>query len=180
MADMEDDEKAVEETEEETVSRGYPVKMIVISVALLLVIGVIGGVGTKFLLSDKDTTDSSKPELEARGNKKEQRPVASREKLGAIYPMDTFIVNLRDEKVTKYLKVAVNLELENEKWAEELKERHPQIRDALIILLSSKESVDVMSIEGKFQLRDEIISAVNKVVGRGKVRNAYFTDFVIQ
>ena len=89
-------------------------------------------------------------------------------------------MNLADTPETRYLKLTVKLELENDSVKEEVTKRTPQVRDAILILLTSKDSVTVRSTQGKFQLRDELTSRVNAVLPKAGVRSAYFTDFVVQ
>lgn len=99
---------------------------------------------------------------------------------GALVDLDPFIVNLQDNSGTRYLKLNVNLELTSDSSDYELDELKPQIRDSLIILLSSKSYSDIGTVEGKYQLRDEIVARVNQFLSKGKVKTAFFTEFVIQ
>ncbi|HHL40482.1 MAG TPA: flagellar basal body-associated FliL family protein [Deltaproteobacteria bacterium] len=99
---------------------------------------------------------------------------------GNVYDMRPFIVNLMDNAGTRYLKVDVSIELASPEQEAELKKLLPQIRDSIIILLSSKSYDDVGTVEGKFKLRDEIVARVNQHLGGEGVRTVYFTDFVIQ
>lgn len=93
--------------------------------------------------------------------------------------LDPFVVNLKGSGGNKYMKVVISLEADK-KTAEEVRSKTPLIRDSIIILLSSKGYVDVGSVQGKYQLRDEILARINKVLTKGKVKGVYFTDFVIQ
>ncbi len=97
-----------------------------------------------------------------------------------IHPLDSFIVNLSDQGRTRYLKVTIQLELDNQETIDQVKSKTPQIRDALIILLSSKSIEEIATSEGKYQLRDEIVARVKQFTGKGAVMAAYFTDFVVQ
>jgi len=54
------------------------------------------------------------------------------------------------------------------------------MRDAILVVLTSKTLQDIQDIQGKNQLREEILTAVSKIVAQGKVTRIYFTDFVIQ
>ncbi|HXI10125.1 MAG TPA: flagellar basal body-associated FliL family protein [Thermodesulfobacteriota bacterium] len=101
-------------------------------------------------------------------------------KSGSIFNLEPFIVNLQDNSGTRYLKLTINLELAPNTSSEELSAQTPQIRDSLIILLSSKGYSDIGTVEGKYQMRDEIVARVNQFLHRGKVKTAYFTEFVIQ
>lgn len=105
---------------------------------------------------------------------------ASKEKLGTIFPLDTFIVNVGDQTRDRYLKLKAELELSDDATSEEIEDRLPQIRDLLISLLASKGFDDIRTIEGKAQLRQEILQRVNAVLSSGKARNVFFTEFVIQ
>ncbi|MBI1911754.1 MAG: flagellar basal body-associated FliL family protein [Deltaproteobacteria bacterium] len=99
---------------------------------------------------------------------------------GSIFSLEPFIVNLQDNSGTRYLKLTVNLELPPNSSTSELINQAPQIRDSLIILLSSKSYSDIGTVEGKYQMRDEIISRVNQFLTKTKVKTAFFTEFVIQ
>lgn len=99
---------------------------------------------------------------------------------GQIFNLEPFIVNLQDNSGTRYLKLTVNLELNSGTTAAELTAQAPQIRDSLIILLSSKSYADIGTVEGKYQMRDEIVARVNQFLSKSSVKTAYFTEFVIQ
>jgi flagellar FliL protein len=94
--------------------------------------------------------------------------------------LDPFIVNLADQPEIRYLKITLKLEVENEAAAAELTARVAQIRDTVLVLLSSKDANTVRSPQGKFQLRDEITQRVNGLLPRPSLRSTYFTEFVVQ
>ncbi len=100
--------------------------------------------------------------------------------MDSFYSLDPFIVNLQDNVGTRYLKLTVQLELDSPSLQAEIESHLPKIRDAVIILLSSKSYADIGTVEGKYRLRDEIVQRVNKFLSGGRVKTAYFTDFVIQ
>ncbi|MBW2087159.1 MAG: flagellar basal body-associated FliL family protein [Deltaproteobacteria bacterium] len=56
----------------------------------------------------------------------------------------------------------------------------PQIKDSLLVLLSSKTFIDIKTVEGKMRLRMEIIGRINNFLTSGRVKNVYFTEFVVQ
>lgn len=61
-------------------------------------------------------------------------------------------------------------------------EREPMIKDAIIRVLSSKTAAEVLSPEGKDDLKEELIEAINDATGldEGPVVNIYFVEFIIQ
>jgi flagellar FliL protein len=98
---------------------------------------------------------------------------------GSIFVLEPFIVNLMDLKGIRFLKLTLEVELAGIP-EDVFKKETPKIRDSLIILLTSKGYEEVSSIQGKLKLREEILYRVNKIVGDGKVKAVYFTDFVVQ
>ena len=109
----------------------------------------------------------------------EQEEVVKEEEDGFMYKLDPFIVNLFDDRGVRYLKVRLDIEL----WditEEEMGKKTPKIRDSLIVLLSSKKYEEIGSLEGKARLREEILFRLNRILGEGKAKEVYFTDFVVQ
>lgn len=89
-----------------------------------------------------------------------------------------FVVNLADGNARRYLKVVLEVEMTGN--PELLEANQAKIRDALLMLLSSKTSQDISTLEGKILLRKEIVDRLNQAIGQPKVSRIYFTDFVIQ
>ena len=161
--------------------KGMPVK----TVGIGLVVGLLIGGGTAFFLKGGDPPPQAEAAAKGASGGKEEVPVTGEEAVlpeeeGVIFDLAPFIVNLADAPEIRYLKVTIKLDLLNEKYAEDLNKRLPQVRDALLLLLSSQEFNAIRTAEGKMELRDEILQRVNAVFQREKVRTAYFTDFVTQ
>jgi flagellar FliL protein len=97
-----------------------------------------------------------------------------------IFPLEPFIVNIYDGQELRYLKVKVELEMVGVGVKNELDTRLAAIRDSILVLLSTKTLQDIQDIQGKNQLKDEILAAINKLIPPGKIAKIYFTDFVVQ
>lgn len=97
-----------------------------------------------------------------------------------IYALDPFIVNIYDGQELRYLKVKVELEMVSAAIKPEIEGRLAPIRDAVLVLLSAKTLQDVQDVQGKNNLKDEILGAINKHIPPGKIAKVYFTDFVVQ
>lgn len=104
------------------------------------------------------------------------------------WEMDEFIVNLADRE-PRYLKIAIVLEVEagdkkagghGEGGGKAAPAEDAKARDAVITVLTSKRFVDLISDDGKVNLKKELKSALNKVLGENKVANIYFTSFAVQ
>lgn len=176
---------AEKEKKEETAPKKKGKGMLIgIIVAAVL---VLGGGGFFFMKGtggsssdDANATESSsshEPAKDAKGGGHGGKAPASN---GSLVSLDPFIVNLQDNSGTRYLKLNINLELATGSSGYEIEDLKPQIRDSLIILLSSKSYSDIGTVEGKYQLRDEIVARVNQFLGKSKVKTAFFTEFVIQ
>ena len=62
----------------------------------------------------------------------------------------------------------------------EVNQRMPQIKDAILLLLSNKTYSELSDLQGKIQLRAELINKLNGILQQGKVKRIYFTEFVVQ
>jgi flagellar FliL protein len=60
--------------------------------------------------------------------------------------------------------------------------RMSQIKDAIIKILSSKKADDLLTVEGKERLKDELLEGINEAIGLEEppVTGVFFTEFMIQ
>lgn len=100
--------------------------------------------------------------------------------VSSVFTLDPFIVNIYDGQELRYLKVKIEMEMANPAFKPELEARLAAIRDAILVVLTTKTLQEVQDVQGKNQLREEILIAVSKIVAQGKVSRIYFTDFVVQ
>jgi flagellar FliL protein len=156
-----------ESQEEAPIRKKVPINLIIISI---LVLCLIGG-GIYVWKSGLISSDSDEIALDSQEDSQE---------MGPIYSLETFIVNLVGGRNKNYLKAKIELELDSDKTVIEINKRLPQVRDAILTMLSSKSNEDINTLEGKFQLRAEIISTLNQYLKTGRVKNVYFTDFIVQ
>jgi flagellar FliL protein len=140
-----------------------PIKLFMILGIGVLLLGAAGGGAWFFFLKGKSTP-----------------PPASAATNGHIYKIEPFLVNLADPGQSRYLKVTLHLESNQEKPDADFEKRQPQLRDAILIILSSKQCREIMTPEGKAALREEIKGRANQVLVNLKAQNIFFTEFVIQ
>ncbi|MBW2609918.1 MAG: flagellar basal body-associated FliL family protein [Deltaproteobacteria bacterium] len=120
------------------------------------------------------------PKSTGKGKSQSLAAEDTKKDIGPIYSLDNFIVNLVGDRGKNYLKTQLALEMDNLKTKEEIDKQLPKFRDSILTLLSSKSNDDIKSMEGKFQLRAEIISMLNQHLRLGKIVNVYFTEFIVQ
>lgn len=123
---------------------------------------------------------AAKPELAEAEKSEKKGEGGAKVAVAGVYPMDPFIVNIYDGQELRYLKVKVEFEIAGPTAKEELDLRQASLRDAILILLTTKTLQDIQDLQGKNQLREEILAAVTKIVAAGRVSKVYFTDFVVQ
>ncbi|HHN65537.1 MAG TPA: DUF4366 domain-containing protein [Nitrospirae bacterium] len=165
---MAEEKEEVQDKQEEPKKKGKS-KLLII-VALVLILGGAGGffAYTKFI--------APKGEAKTEEVKKEADLVQEEEPL--LFSLEPFVVNLSDRG--RFLKVSLKLELIDKRYEKLAEARVPQIRDAIITLISSKSAESISTPEGKFQLKDELLMRANTATGRDIFKNVYFTDFVMQ
>jgi len=171
---------AVEEAEEEQEQEPQPKKakskillIAVIGVLLVSLLGVGGYIVYKQVLGGGGGEEAKKEAAKAA----EMKEAA---KLGIVTALDPFIVNLVDDEGKRYLKVTMQFQLDSEMLNEEVSNKMPQIKDTVITVLSSKSTDDLLTVDGKFKLKEQIQTRVNVLLKTGVVKNVYFVEFVIQ
>ncbi len=114
----------------------------------------------------------------------ESERVKAQEKMSEVKStmnLESFLVNLADKEDVRFIKAQFQLGLAEE---DESLTKNPVIlaatRDSIISLLSSKTSDQIMTPQGKEQLRHEIRDRVNAILPKGLVREVFIVDFVVQ
>jgi flagellar FliL protein len=144
---------------------------------------VVGGVG--FMLYQGRKKDAAEPKIEQviKGEKEAQeheKEGGGEEKkfVGQVIPLEKFIVNLAGSKGRKVASVSMELEVKGTAVQEEIDKRKAQLRDIIIIILSSKTYEEVSTREGKDNIRNEIKDTINSFLVKGKISNVFFTEFI--
>jgi len=146
---------------------------LLVTVLLVLTIGLAAGF---FMMWNKLSA------INTQGNTASaaQDGQAQAAKLGPLFSLDTFIVNLADAGRNRYLRVTMDLELAESADAGKLNHRLSQVRDSILMILPTKHFEDIASMEGKMALRDEIMAKLNSLFAKNLVTNIFFTEFVVQ
>lgn len=96
------------------------------------------------------------------------------------YGVGDFTANLSGPGTGHYIKVSVNLKLDQLLSEHEVKKRQPQIRDKIIFILNSKSPKDLQASDGRSFLKEEIKAAINGLLDTGKVEAVYFQSFIFE
>ena len=163
-----------ENTEEEKPA-GSKKKLFIIIGAVVLVLLIGGGVAGFFLLKKEPPPVEEKP-----GTTVPVPDITNDQMIGPMVDIEEFIVNIISADSNHYVKASLTVELTNEETREEVESRMPQMRDAILLLLGNKTYEELQDLQGKRQLKAEIINRINSFLQAGKVKSVYFTNFVVQ
>lgn len=171
-------------------------KLIIIGGGALLLL-IILGVAAFFLLKKDPAKEEKHGDEPAAVHAPDLNPSAT---IGPMVEIKEFIVNIISEGDRHYVKASMTIELVGTAGAagaagggghgepaggkdpatEEVTQRMPQIRDSILMLIGNKTYDELQDIQGKKQLKAELISKLNSILHKGKVKEIYFTDFIVQ
>jgi len=182
-------EVAQQQEVETTHKQGGSNKLLIIISAVLFLILIAGGVMAYMMLNsdtevleDADSAKTSKVITHKKVQTHTNGAVRSNDytKVGPMYSLDKFIVNLASDGGSRYLRTSINLELSSEEFQAEVEKKKPMIRDIIIKVLSAKSYEEISTIRGKENLKDELVTELNKIFTDGSIQNIFFTEFVVQ
>lgn len=147
-------------------------KILLFGIPLLILLLVGGGAAAYFL----GVFGSSKsPESELAENDDSQiKP------LGPLLKMEDFVVNIMHKDATRFLKMGITLEAKNIESSQRINDRMTQITDAVLLLVGNKQFDQVKDLQGKLQLKADLLAHINSLIGKDEVIDIFFTDFVVQ
>lgn len=151
---------------------------VVLIVVIALISSVGGGVVSWFLISKTVL----KAEAKAPEADKKDEVAQAIEKGGAI-ALDPFVVNLTDASAPRYLRIKISLMIDDAAKLPELTANtalQQKLRDVILETLTSKSSSDLITEDGKKQLRTEIQGKIAGYFKKPKLVDVMFTEFVIQ
>jgi flagellar FliL protein len=79
-------------------------------------------------------------------------------------PLEPFTVNLQLEENPQYLQVGLTLRVADNLAIDALKLRMPEVRDRILLLLSSQKASTLLTLDGKRKLAADIVASVNEIV----------------
>ncbi len=154
-------------------------KLIIIIAVVLLLVG--GGAGYYFMASGDSESEASE-ELVEEPESDEETEAANEE---FYYDMSqSLIVNFPKGAEASLIQVTVSLLVRGGETVEAVKKHEPMIRNNLLMIISAKGPANLKTREGKEALREAMLEEVGKVMERmtrkNKVKDVFFTTFVMQ
>lgn len=146
----------------------------IINMAVVIGVGVMLYLGQK----KKEAQPGIDDVIQGEHDKKAEEE-HSKEFIGKLVPLETFLVNVSGSRGRKLVKINMELEVTNAEVQEEVEKIKPKIRDYIIIIASSKTFAEISTKEGKDALREEIKNQINLFLTKGQITKVYFTEFIL-
>jgi len=105
-------------------------------------------------------------------------------KIPVFLSLETFTVNLESENSDQHLQTNLTLKVGDNEAVSRIKLHMPEVRNRVLLLLSSKTASQIATVEGKKKLASELLAEINQPFEEGSggqaVEGVLFTSFVIQ
>ena len=100
-----------------------------------------------------------------------------------VLELDTFLTNLKDPAGKHHARVRIQLAITPDTAIAEI-QADPvaliRVRDQVLTLINSKTASELGSVEGKERFREEIANSLNPLIKQGRVKEVFFSDFVVK
>jgi flagellar FliL protein len=168
-------------------------KLIIIMVAAVVLLAGGGGAGYFFFMrghdaenveGDKESEHKEEGKKEHdEGEKSEDEEHADAEKL--YFDLGKpLVVDFSKAAAVRFVSISLSFLVEGAETVDALKKNEPMIRNNLLMLINAQGVESLKTREGKEKLRAAILTDVagvlEKMAGKGRVTEVFFTAFVMQ
>lgn len=139
-------------------------KKLIIIIAAVVLLVLVGGGAAAFMMKQKAAAAAAAAAEDEEGGEaeapaKHAAPAAAKhdpKHPPTFVPLEPFVVNLADKESDRFAQIGVTLEVDDPKFADQLKAYMPAIRNGILMVLAHKTSAQLLSQEGKIALAKEI------------------------
>lgn len=142
-------------------AKGGGNKKLIIIIGAVLALVLVGGGAALMLLKKKpveEGEDGEVVEAPVKAHAKSDHPPT-------FVPLDPFTVNLADKDVDRFAQIGITLQVEDPKFADQIKAYMPAIRSNVLMVLSHKTAVELLTREGKEKLAKDITREAVRPMG---------------
>lgn len=140
----------------------------------------LGGMGLGSFLVYNATLGYKKPSItSAELNREISAFQKSLQDKPMLYTLDKMTTNLSGLP-RRAIRLEINLEMLDGEGFEEVIALGAKGRDILVQTLNGKTFSELETVQGKLQLKNEMIAQLNHLLKNGVVQNIYFSEFVVQ
>ena len=159
-------------------------KLIIIAVAVFLSIIITVIIYFVFIKTDEPVQEEKKEEVKKEEPKKEEPlPIVEKKKEyvpPVTYEVKPFLIPIKKEGEIQFLNIALYFILSNEYVKKDLDKNIITLRQNIIYVLRRKDESDFQDTLKKERMKQEIITAANRVLQRGSVYKVFFTSFFLR
>ena len=141
-------------------------KLIIIIVVATLVLLSAGGGGYFMMKKKADAAAAAAAEEEGEDAAPAHPAAKGGHRTAPTYvPLDAFVVNLADTDADRFAQIGVTLQVDDAKFADEMKVYMPAIRNGILMVLAHKTSAELLQRSGKEALAGEIMREAARPMG---------------
>ncbi|MBH47406.1 MAG: hypothetical protein CME71_04480 [Halobacteriovorax sp.] len=155
--------------------------LVLLNTLLVLAVGYFQWQSHEKFANTPNVQDIVSAEMKkAMGTEEGQLQGKAIEEDGILFPLDGFTANLaQGDGPRRFVRLNAVLKFSKDSSEKEFQARKPQIRDTIISTLNSKRPEDLLQLEGKSFLKEEIRSAINAFLVDGRVIDVFYVNFQI-
>ena len=172
-------------------------KKLIIMIAIALLVVLAGSGAAVFVIKKRAAASAEESADTEVATTQSSAPEADGKRVAPTYvALDPFVVNLADKDAERYAQVGLTLEVDDPKFAAEMKLYMPAIRNAILMILAHKSAAELLERAGKEALAAEIMREVVRPMGieigpetpgkprrppvHNPVRRVHFASFIVQ
>ena len=141
-------------------------KKLIMIVAAALILAGGGGGGYFYMAKKKAEAAAAAAAEEGEDAAPARKPAKADPKALPTYvPLDPFVVNLADKDADRFAQIGVTLQVDDAKFADEMKTYMPAIRNGILMALAHKTSTELLERSGKEALAEEIMREAARPMG---------------
>lgn len=151
---------------DDTPAPGKGKKKLIILIAIALLVLLVGGGGAAVFVMKKRAAAAAEEAGDDGSAASAHAAAKDGHRTAPIFvPLDPFVVNLADKDAERYAQVGLTLEVDDPKFAEEMKLYMPAIRNAILMILAHKSAAELLERSGKEALAAEIMREAVRPMG---------------
>jgi len=146
-------------------TKGGGKKKLILIIGAVLALVLVGGGAAVMLLKKKAPAEDGEEGAETAEVAHKPKAKAKSDAPPTFVPLDPFTVNLADKDVDRFAQIGVTLQVDDPKFADQLKAYMPAIRSNILMVLSHKTATELLTREGKDKLGKDIMREAVRPMG---------------
>src|SRR6266542_2776100 len=151
-------------------------------IAVLVILVAAGGGGGFYFWKHRGASKANATKENSAEKDKEKRAKAEPAdgEVKQVIELQPFIVNLSDKNESRYLRMTISLGVGDSGEGKVDPLFTTKVRNAILAVITNKTSEEVLTVEGKAELRREMLKAAAAAADKPAVQTIYITDYIVQ